>query len=153
MLALKDAARYLHNRASKSVISIFEGFRSVFTFSTERINRLRRFIVIVRAYKAGDDVNQIADRFGCSRSTVLRYARLAGLPKRPKSTLVTGTKEAVLRDYQIRGGDGRPLYPITTIAEMNNVSPAYVSTVAREAGISRYAPRPKSRKRSNRPTP
>ena len=45
-------------------------------------SRIKRFIGIARAYAAGVPVSQIQDEFQCSRSLVLQYARLAGLPKR-----------------------------------------------------------------------
>lgn len=41
-----------------------------------------------------------------------------------------------------------PRMDVAQIAERNGVSPAYVSKIAREEGISRYAPRPKKRQRA-----
>lgn len=114
--------------------------RRVFSFTAERSNRMARFVVITRAYKKGEAVQAIANRHGCDRTTVLRYARLAGLPKRPRH-FPADVRADVIRSYC----DERRL-PVAEIAALHEVSPAYVSKVAREEGISRYAPRPKQKR-------
>jgi transposase-like protein len=115
--------------------------RRVLSFTGERTNRLARFVVITRAYRKGEAVQSIADRYGCSRGTVLRYARLAGLPKRPRHS-PADVRADVLRMYT-----DPARVPVADIARLHEVSPAYVSKVAREEGVSRYAPRPKHRRR------
>lgn len=114
--------------------------RRVLSFTAERSNRMARFVVITRAYRKGEAVQAIADRHGCDRTTVLRYARMAGLPKRPRH-FPTDIRASVLRMYA-----APEKVPVERIAALHEVSPAYVSKVAREEGISRYAPRPKQKR-------
>jgi hypothetical protein len=133
MFTLKDAASYvLGQRVARSLITALSSLRGIFSFHIERSNRIARYVEIVRAYKSGEAVDVIAERHGCSRHTVLRYARLANLPPRPKH-LPADVKDAVLRDYK-RG------MPVRRIAELHSVSEAFVSKTAREAGISRRKP-------------
>lgn len=101
-----------------------------FDFETERLNRTPRFIEIVTAYQSGHPVATIVEKHKCSRNTVLRYARLAGLPKRPKHFNTAIRSEAI---ELLRSGA-----PLAEIATMLDVSKAYVSTVAKESGLSRY---------------
>lgn len=101
-----------------------------FDFEVERNNRSPRFMAIVKAYSEGVPVDTIVDTHKCSRGTVMRYARLAGLPKRPKHFDPTLRAQAV---ELYRTGMG-----LKMIAELLDVSEAYVSTAAKEAGISRY---------------
>ncbi|WP_334425559.1 hypothetical protein [Bradyrhizobium sp. AZCC 1620] len=117
--------------------------KRIVSFTQERANRLLRYVAITRAYRAGAPVQVIEDKYGCSRSTVLRYARLAELPKRPKH-FDTDVRAAVIADYKA----GK--MSVAQIAAAHDVSQAYVSKTAREEGISRYAPRPK-RKKGPRP--
>lgn len=103
--------------------------KSIVTFTQERANRVVRYLAVVRAYAAGVPISDIEDRWGCSRSTVLRYARSAGLAKRDKG-FSPDTRAAVLALYR----EGRP---IAEIAATCGVSPAYVSKEATAAGINR----------------
>lgn len=137
-LTLKHAANYVRtSRAPRTFLAFLQTIRRIFTFTQERANRLTRFVAITRAYKSGQAVREIEAEYGCARSTVLRYARLADLPTRPKH-FPADVRKAVIADYKAE-------VPVATIASQHGVSPAYVSKVAREEGISRYAPRPKRR--------
>jgi transposase-like protein len=68
----------------------------------------------------------------------MRYARMAELPKRPKHFPIE-IRKAVIHDYKTK-------MAVADIAKLHDVSPAYVSKVAREEGISRYEARPKTRR-------
>jgi transposase-like protein len=136
---LQDAARLVQGkRTPHGLQAMIAKVKRVLRYPYERANRLARYVVITRAYQKGEDVNRIAKRFGCGRGTVLRYARMAGLPVRPKH-FPAAVRRAVLRDY--RRGD-----PVAEIARLHEVSPAYVSTAARQAGILRI-PKPRRSKR------
>lgn len=149
-LTLRDAAEYVRTRRASSIfLRILVGLGRIFDFGQERGNRLKRFIAITKAYAKGEAVQDIADEYDCDRSTVMRYARLVGLPKRPKH-FSADIRAEVIADYKRKDKSGEPLFQIKQIAEMNSVSPAYVSKIAREEGISRYAPRPKKRRAAAR---
>ena len=129
-MRLSDAVGYLKtNRMTKLLASVLAGARNIITFTQERANRVARFVRIVRAYRANVPVQTIVDEYGCSKSTVLRYARLAGLPVRQRGFERSVWTE-VVRLY--RAG-----VPIAEIARQCGVSQAYVSRTATEEGISR----------------
>jgi hypothetical protein len=131
---LQDAAAFVQgHKTPRSFRALVASIEDILDFPHERANRLARYIIITRAYEKGEAVQAIIDRFGCTRGTVLRYARMADLPKRPKH-FAPEVRKAVLRDYRAK-------MPIAEIARLHEVSPAYVSKVAGEAGILRYAPR------------
>lgn len=138
-MKLQDAANYIKGSARRDLPALVISIKRILKFEEERANRLARYIVITRAYQKGEEVNRIADRFGCRRGTVLRYARLAGLPTRPKH-FPAKVRRAVIRDYKRK-------VPVAQIARLHEVSAAYVSKIAREEGISRYDPRPKRKRR------
>lgn len=139
-LSLRAAAEYVRTaKAPAALLSFLQLVRRVYTFTQERANRLTRYVVITRAYKAGKPVRDIEGKYGCSRGTVLRYARMAELPKRPKH-LPDEIRKAVIKDYKAE-------VPVAMIAKLHDVSPAYVSKTAREEGISRYERRPKKKVR------
>ena len=98
-------------------------------FEAERANRPPRFIEIAGEYRDGVPIVDIVKKYQCSRGTVMRYARLAGLSKRPKGFALDRRKQ-VLALYR----DGRPIAEIAAVA---GVSPAYVSKTAVEEGINR----------------
>src|SRR5687768_10172738 len=82
---LQIAADFVRTRkAPRAFHAFIAQIKRIVTFTQERANRLTRFLAIVRAYRGGTPVKNIEERFGCSRQTVLRYARLAGIPKRDK---------------------------------------------------------------------
>lgn len=129
-LTLRSAAEYVRTAKAPAILLRFmQLVRRVYTFTQERANRLTRYVIITRAYKAGKPVRDIETKYGCSRGTVLRYARMAELPKRPKH-LPLEIRAAVLKDY--RAG-----MPIADIAKLHDVSPAYVSKTANDEGIGR----------------
>lgn len=139
IITLKDAAHYVKtSKVSELLLTVLGAVKTIFTFRQERNNRINRYVLITREYAKGTKVADIIDQQGCSRQTVLRYARLAGLEKRPKH-FPDEVRKGVIADYKAG-------LSVAEIAMLNNVSPAYVSKVAREEGISRYAPRPKKRK-------
>lgn len=103
--------------------------RRIFTFTHERDNRVVRFAKIVKGYAEGRMVNDLAKEFGCSRGTVLRYARIAGLPKRDKF-FDPAIRRGVIAMYEQEK-------PIAEIAARFGTSEAYVSKTASEEGIAR----------------
>lgn len=130
---LRDAAEFLRTRkAPAGFRALLRRVKRVLTFRAERENRAPRFLRIVAAYKDPNrSVADIAAEFECSRSTVLRYARLAGLPKRPRGfdDQIRSTVIAMYRDKT----------PIADIAAKCGVSQAYVSKLATEVDINRKA--------------
>lgn len=126
---LEDAARYWANsRPSKAFKAFVAQIRRIFTFTEERANRLQRFPRIVNDYRDGIPIADIEAKYGCSKQTVLRYARLAGLDKRPKGD--AERRRGIIALYQ----QGRP---IAEIAARMGVSQALVSKIASEEGINR----------------
>lgn len=103
--------------------------KSVLDFPLERANRLVRFIEIVKAYQDGMPVADIESEYRCTKSTILRYARIMGMPKRPRHFDVS-KRERVVRLY-------RQGIKIAVIAERCGVSEAYVSKTATEENINR----------------
>ena len=131
MLTLKDVANYIMTRqAPKGLLALLRTCKRIFNFAQERANRIARAIAITREYGRGTPVKEIEQKYQCSRSTILRYARAANLPKRPKH-FHEEIKKQVLQDYKAG-------VPIAVIAQTHGVSQAYVSKMATEAGISRY---------------
>lgn len=129
-LTLKSAAEYVRtSRAPKGFLAFIQTIKRIITFTQERANRLTRYLAIVRAYRRGAPVKAIEEQYGCSRQTVLRYARLAGLAKRDKG-FEPGIRRAVIALYK----QGKP---IAQIQAQLGVSQAYVSKTATEEGINR----------------
>lgn len=127
---LKDAAEYVQSRkAPRPLVAIIMAIRRVFNFTHERSNRLARFVKIAAAYKLGKPVRDIESQYGCSRGTVLRYARLAGCPKRDRG-FDPKVRIATITLYQ----QGKPLAEIQALL---GVSQAYISKTATEEGINR----------------
>jgi len=127
---LQDAADYLRTaKAPKPLLSIMNAVKRIFTFTHERANRLVRFTRVVRDYKNGVMVDDITSRYGCSKHTVLRYARLAGCSKRPRG-FDPKIKEAAMSLYKMNR-------PVAEIAARLGVSEAYVSKTASELGVQR----------------
>jgi hypothetical protein len=130
IIKLQTVADYIvKGHAPKILLNILKNIKSVFTFTQERANRVKRFVRIINAYKAGVAIIKIEEDYGCTKSTVLRYARLAGLPKRDRG-FDPDIKIATLLLYK----DG---LPISQISAQLGVSQAYVSKTASEAGINR----------------
>lgn len=126
---LEDAARYwINSRPSKAFAAFVAQVRRIFSFTEERANRLQRFSKVVDDYRAGVPVADIEAKYGCCSGTVLRYARLAGLEKRPKGD--ADRRRGIIALYQL----GRPIAEIST---QMGVSQALVSKIASEEGINR----------------
>jgi len=97
----------------------------------ERSIRTTRSIDILRRYTLGkQSVQEIADFYECTKSTVLRLARQAGLPKRPKC-FPTKVKKATLT--MLKAGK-----PLAEIQALLGVSQAYASKLGKENGLQRY---------------
>jgi uncharacterized protein YerC len=130
MITLKIAAAHiLRPRLPRALAALLESARKVFTFAQERTNRVARFFRVVNAYRLGKPILDIVAQYGCSRTTVLRYARLAGLEKRAKG-FDPAVRGAVIALYQ-QGA------PVAQISAQLGVSAAYVSKTATEEGINR----------------
>lgn len=102
---------------------------NVVDFEAERANRPPRFIEVVGDYRNGVPVADIVKKYQCSKGTVLRYARMAGLPTRPKG-FADNRRDLVIEMYKSNR-------PIAEIAAAMGVSQAYVSKTAVEEGINR----------------
>lgn len=129
-LTIQAAANFAKtSRASNAFTALLGMVRRIFTFTFERANRLRRCVEIIHLYAKGVPVRDIEDRYGCSKNTILRYARAAGLPKRrrgfPESVRIKAL--AMYKDKK----------PIAYIADKLDVSQAYLSKMATEEGINR----------------
>lgn len=126
---LEDAARYwATSRPSKAFAAFVAQVRRIFTFTQERANRLQRFPKVVEDYQDGVPVADIQAKYGCSRGTVLRYARLAGIDKRPKRD--ADQRRGIIAMYQQRK-------PVAEIAARMGCSQGLVSKIATEEGINR----------------
>jgi DNA invertase Pin-like site-specific DNA recombinase len=89
--------------------------------------RLDRMLEIVRQYRDGIPVIEIAEEFDCSRGTVLRLARAAGLAPRSKRLFTQVQRDEALRRFD----NGEPL---DHIANVLGTSVAWVSHLARDSG-------------------
>lgn len=133
MFSLQAVADYLRTkRAPKLLRLLLAKPRHIITFEEEHANRPPRFIEIVNDYKAGVLITAIEAKYGCSRNTIFRYARLANLPKRARGD--AERRAAIIAAYQV----GKP---IAEIAVTFGISQALVSRIATEAGINRYRKR------------
>lgn len=93
--------------------------------------RIERSLNIIAEYKEGVVVENIADRYGVSRNTVLRLARMAGLPKRPKRKISDEHKATALR--MLAQGE---LYSV--IAKHVGASESWVHYLAMDHNLQRY---------------
>lgn len=119
-------------KAPKSFLrSLIKSVRRVFDFAEERKNRSVRFFKVLKAYRDGTPVQTIANNYQCSRGTVQRYARIAGLAKRDKKKV---PRDVIIMAYKAKT-------PIKEIAKRYGISQALVSKIATEAGINRYTHR------------
>jgi len=132
MITLKVAAEYVQtSKASRAFLAVIMSVKRIFDFAQERANRPVRFLRVVRAYRNGKPVRDIVQEYGCSNNTVLRYARMAGLPKRPKTD--DPERRAKIIKLSKQGGMSQ-----VQIAKECNCSVALVSIVEHEAGLKRY---------------
>ena len=142
IIRLEHVGTYVRTgRAPQAILAVLRKVRQIFTFVQERENRVKRYVKVVKAYRDGMPVADIEREYGCCRQTVLRYARLAGLPKRPKC-FEPDIRKAVIALYK----EGRP---IAEIQARLGVSQAYISKTATEEGINRRDFSKTKRKRSS----
>lgn len=109
----------------------------------DRSRRFQRTAAIAVKYDKGTRVQDIADEFEVSSHTVLRIARAYGLKKRPRQRFGNEIKKGVLTDWKAN-------MPLTAIAKTWGVSVAYVSYTAKAAGLTRYQPLTKPRRRKKK---
>lgn len=129
-MTLQDTAKLMKtNSIPDKLLSI----EDVYTFAQDRENRSIRFVRIVVAYKRGEKVLAIAKQYGCSPTTVLRYARMVGLDTRDKF-MPREIKANVIKQLRAK-------IPLRAISENLRVSQAYISKVAKEVGLNRYKKR------------
>ena len=91
--------------------------------------RTTRSMEIILRYGEGEPVRDIEEKYDCSKNTVLRLARSAGLSKRVKS-FPTEVRNAVILLYKEK-------VPIAEIQARLGVSQAYISKTATEERINR----------------
>jgi transposase-like protein len=128
---LSTTATYIKTRrAPRGFRELLAKISKTLDFPDERANRLKRFIEIIAAYQDGQPVAEIERDHGCTRSTILRYARIMGLPKRPKHFDID-RRQRVIRLYKHK-------VPVAEIARRCGCSQAYVSKTATEEGINRH---------------
>jgi hypothetical protein len=108
--------------------------RGIITYDREKANRLKRYVAIMREYKARVPVEKIISKYGVSRTNLYRYARLAGISRKDRDAMKR-KRDAILADYV-----AVPRIPIRTIALKHRVSVARVSAIASEEGVSRNPP-------------
>lgn len=127
MIFLQTVADYVRTgRAIKALANLLRKHKSIIPFDVERDNRPPRYVAVIKAYRENLPIDEIANKFGCSKTTVHRYARMAGLYRPRESTM----RDGILALYQ----QGKP---IAEIAARLGVSPALISKYANEAGIGR----------------
>lgn len=103
------------------------------TMYHERAVRATRSLRILEMYALGVPVDMIAADFRCSRGTVLRHARQAGMAKRQRGL---GEELLKLADKLIKDGK-----PFLQIAKRLNRSEAWVSHRAAKLKQRRYTTR------------
>lgn len=104
--------------------------RTSLSMGIDRARRQVRMFEALMLYTEGKmTVFEIAEKYECSRTTVLRWARLAGLIKRKEKSAERISD--ILEAYK------DPERPIKEIAEQFNVSQSFVSQQASKAGIAR----------------
>lgn len=104
--------------------------KETISFPYEHANRLKRAKEIIDLYTKGVPIRDILDKYGCSRGTINRHARIAKLPKRPKHF-----PEKIKLATIVMIEQGRSLVEIKARL---GVSEAYVSYLGKEIGRSRY---------------
>lgn len=131
MISIKEAAKFIFDsRLPLHIRNLIIPIKKVFTFSTERANRIVRFRDLVLDYKAGMSVEKIEEKYGCSRHTIYRYIETAGLDKRGRHAPHADKWPAAKAMYL-----GNK--PIAEISARLGVSPAWISKKAAEDKILR----------------
>lgn len=129
MIFLQHAADYIrtgHPIKALADLILRRKRKPLISFPEERENRPPRYIAVTNAYRDGLPISEICAKFGCSKNTVHRYARMAGLYRPKESPL----RDSILAMY--KSGE-----PIAQIAKTLNISQALVSKTAGQAGILR----------------
>lgn len=101
------------------------------SMQTDLARRFERSMEIVRMYRDGVPIIEICEVFECSRGTVLRMARAAGLPRRPKNKFPEKTKTDAIE--MLKQGMLQE-----DIAKELGTSVAWVSILGRKMGLNRY---------------
>lgn len=128
-LTLQVVADFIRDRRiPRALLSLFRRFR-VFGYKLERDNRVARFNKIIKEYQGPASVESIAAKYQCNRSTVLRYARMAGLPPRPRTD--DPERHAKILSFGAK-------IPQEEIAKQCECSVSLVSQVEGAAGLVRY---------------
>lgn len=133
IITLRDAAEYWAGKKSVTVRKILSSMDSIFTFDKERANRIKRFLTIVREYHYGVPLTKIMKDHGCSKGTIIRYAKMAGLPARGQNLkkMSREKRKALIALYK----QGKP---VAEIAAALGISSALVSRTATEEQINRH---------------
>lgn len=129
---IADVGKFFQG-AKSPLSSILQKIKSIFNFEAERKNRLRRAELIMQAYASGRPLKEIEEKYECSRGTILRYARAAGLEKRGQSArrLPAATRATALLLLKEKK-------PLAEISARLGVSEAWLSLLAKEHNLSRY---------------
>ena len=107
-------------------------FKPNLSMEVDRARRQTRMLDALSQYtEEKKTVSEIAAYFDCSRTTIQRWVRLAGVKKR--NEIAAARISDILKDYQ----QTNPVLPIKTIALKYNVSQSFVSQQASKAGIAR----------------
>lgn len=131
IFTLKDAAEYFKTaKAPQGFLALIRQIKNIFTFPQERANRLKRYGEVTKAYKDGMMITDIENKYGCSRHTIYRYAKLAGLPKRPKSD--DPERHAKIIKLSREGKSQ------IEIAKLCNCTISLVSQIEHKAALGRY---------------
>lgn len=130
MWTLQQAADFIRTRTAPApLLRLICSTRRLISFRRERLNRPPRFVAVVNEYRRGTLVQDIENKFGCSKTTIMRYARMAEISKRERG-FDPNIRRATIAMYQL----GRP---VAEISAALGVSQAYVSKTATDEGISR----------------
>lgn len=98
---------------------------------TERANRMERITRIVAAYRDGEKLKAIADRFGIAEATVVKWAKKFG---HGRNQARRANEAAIAEAY--RRGD-----PVKAITERFGIDRKHVWTVAHRNGLPLRKPR------------
>lgn len=82
-VTLQQVASYIRTgKGTPEVVRAVKTNRHIITFLEELDNRAPRFVAMIDDYNAGILVNDILNKWGCCRTTLYRYLRMAGLKMR-----------------------------------------------------------------------
>lgn len=101
------------------------------SMQVDHMRRFERVTKLLNKYESGQNVEEIAASFDMSRTTVLRYARQFGLPKRSKQLISDDTRAIIIR--KLKAG-----VPQKDICWQFGVSAGFVSQLGKKHGLARY---------------